>query len=256
MLRLLLCFLCLLLLTQLPRRGSSQPWHPTNVKGRPALLPQEGHQRGAWARATGAMGTAWGPPCLPTPQGPLGTQAAATEGEALTSTPTSRPHRCRPTATQRGRLEEHTRQDNVCCWASRPLPSLTKRCRPQGDISQNGLCCANASLLLYSHRAAPHALHKGCRDWVKQRSAAPGWRKDLCFHAARTFVSISPTTSSAGRAGAFQGRRSGVEAAVGWDSPWCLVGPSSPLISAAALPNKKAEERLYVFVLVYLQGAL
>lgn len=102
------------------------------------------------------MGTAWGPPCLPTPRGPLGTQAAATEGEALTSTTTSRPHRCRPTATQLGRLEEHTRQDNVCCLASQPLPSLTKCCRPQGDISQNGLCCVNTSLLLYSHRAAPH----------------------------------------------------------------------------------------------------
>lgn len=51
-------FIDLLLLTQLPPRGSSQPQHPTNGKDRPALLPQEGRQRGGGARAAGAMGPA------------------------------------------------------------------------------------------------------------------------------------------------------------------------------------------------------
>lgn len=92
----------------------------------------------------------------------------------------------------------------------------------------------NTFLLLCSHRAAPHAplAHRAAAHALHMlftraamtgpSSAVPGWGKDLCFHTAQAFISVSTTSSSAGRADAFQDRRSSVEAAMGWDSPWCL----------------------------------
>jgi len=178
-------------LTQLLPRRSSQPQHATNGRGRPALLPQERHQLGQCCQRDRAS---------PVPA--TGTTGAA--GHHHRGGPSPPP--AGPTAVQLGRPDEQACQDSVCCLMSRPFSSLMKR----RWVTCHKMACAAraqpARRLLHT-RFTRAAATGSC-------SAMPGQGKHLHFHAARTFVSVLPSTPSAGRAGASQGRRSSVEAAI------------------------------------------
>lgn len=188
MLRLLLCFLCLLLLTQLPPRGSSQPRHPTNVKGRPALLPQEESSKGSLGQSCWRDGDSLGPTMPAHTTGTTGDAGCCHRGGG----PHLHHHQPAPqvqahchsagqaggahSSGQRLLLSESTLtlSDKVLQATGRHLTKwpVLREHLPVTVLSQGSstrTTCSRSGSACFTH-----AFHKGCRDWVKQRSAAPG----------------------------------------------------------------------------------